>query len=652
VTFLKLPNPNGGDWQSGYDRNGVVYEYAGKDDAYESGCYGYTSGKYAGHYFFGNKGTDAEKKTPLSGEKIRTECNREPGWGAWTEYSSYANKNDEEIVCPNPDRSYIVQSISRWTDINDDDKQIRWLCSPPNNTIITGTCEYHSSWSNAEKKDANQQCNSDQAMVGIKKDYFNGWNDEDDWQYKIRCCKLGNAMSVRPNSCKWEDKTWTHEPNIWSNKEASDWSKDEYSPLNWDEKVFFTGMRTTFYSKGAKQNRILQFRTCEFGCKVTDIKILDKPNFIDKGWEVVGKHALWDCETNSIDFGLSNEVSIEESLDLEVSKEYTNEVNGQVTVGVSAQVDAKFLGAGGSISVSTEVSAGYSHTWTNGRSRTRGKATAASTGTSLDKSMQSDNGVAAWVLMYTKKIEYESQTVRAIYTKQCGDHQFKEVGSMTIAAQKFTSFKMDIERHDFTTRRECKVKRRQVGPEAFGKKLTNTWLLEAPRQESKFRGDFWRALNYDTLPCGVPNKSYKQVSYNDIDHTTRCMFDGIKYKDIDTYEECQNSCAFHGLNMVAYLPNSPHSKNSALSSTPSFASILAALKDGSGRYTKYPGCFVREDGRANLHSGYVREQCIWNGNLNALNQNDPNYKTAHWQGTYWPVDLNNNYYPLCNSVCP
>ena len=79
MTFLKLPNPNGGDWQSGYDRNGEVYEYAGKDDAYESGCYGYTSGKYAGHYFFGNKGTDAEKKTPLSGEKIRTECNREPG---------------------------------------------------------------------------------------------------------------------------------------------------------------------------------------------------------------------------------------------------------------------------------------------------------------------------------------------------------------------------------------------------------------------------------------------------------------------------------------------------------------------------------------------------------------------------------------------
>ena len=128
---------------------------------------------------------------------------------------------------------------------------------------------------------------------------------------------------------------------------------------------------------------------------MTDIKILDKPNFIDKGWEVVGRHAVWDCESDSIDLGISNEVSIEESVDLEVSEEYTHEVNGQVTVGASAEiktgvgfvVDAKWT-------LSTEVSAGYSHTWTNGHSRTTGKATAASTGTSLDKSMQSESGVA------------------------------------------------------------------------------------------------------------------------------------------------------------------------------------------------------------------------------------------------------------------
>ena len=45
---------------------------------------------------------------------------------------------------------------------------------------------------------------------------------------------------------------------------------------------------------------------------------------------------MWDCESDSIDLGISNEVSIEESLDLEVSKEYTHEVNGQVTVGITA----------------------------------------------------------------------------------------------------------------------------------------------------------------------------------------------------------------------------------------------------------------------------------------------------------------------------
>ena len=142
-------------------------------------------------------------------------------------------------------------------------------------------------------------------------------------------------------------------------------------------------------------------------------------------------------------------------------------------------------------------------------------------------------------------------------------------------------------------------------------------------------------------------KSYKQISYYDIDHTTRCLFDDIKYNDIKTYEECQDACSFHGLNMVAYLPNDPHSKDSALSSNPEFASVLAALKDDLGRNSKYPGCFLRQDTRASSHPGYVRDLCIWNGNLDALNQN-----TAYWQANYWPVDLNFHYYPLCNSACP
>ena len=56
------------------------------------------------------------------------------GWGAWTDYSSYENKEDEIIQCPNADRSYITQSMSRWVNIDDDDRQIKWLCSPPDNS--------------------------------------------------------------------------------------------------------------------------------------------------------------------------------------------------------------------------------------------------------------------------------------------------------------------------------------------------------------------------------------------------------------------------------------------------------------------------------------------------------------------------------------
>ena len=50
---------------------------------------------------------------------------------------------------------------------------------------------------------------------------------------------------------------------------------------------------------------------------------------------------------------------------------------------------------------STEFSSGYSHSWTNGRSETKGKATTTSTGTSLDKEMTSSDGVAG-----SRKIKY------------------------------------------------------------------------------------------------------------------------------------------------------------------------------------------------------------------------------------------------------
>ena len=85
---------------------------------------------------------------------------------------------------------------------------------------------------------------------------------------------------------------------------------------------------------------MLRFRTCEFGCKVTNIEIIEKPKFVDKGWEVIGRHALFDCESNSIDLGMANEESVEESVGLEVSQEYSNEVNGAVTVGHSIEFKA------------------------------------------------------------------------------------------------------------------------------------------------------------------------------------------------------------------------------------------------------------------------------------------------------------------------
>ena len=50
---------------------------------------------------------------------------------------------------------------------------------------------------------------------------------------------------------------------------------------------------------------------------------------------------------------------------------------------------------------------------------------------------------------------------------------------------------MDIERHNFDARNECHVKRDAVKKSKFEEELDNTWGAEAPRQESKFRRDFW-----------------------------------------------------------------------------------------------------------------------------------------------------------------
>ena len=74
ASFLKIPSPNGGEWTAGYKKSGQrSYAFASSD--YTKGCYGYTSGKYAGHYFFGTGGRHYQMTNPLVAPKIRTECN-------------------------------------------------------------------------------------------------------------------------------------------------------------------------------------------------------------------------------------------------------------------------------------------------------------------------------------------------------------------------------------------------------------------------------------------------------------------------------------------------------------------------------------------------------------------------------------------------
>ena len=143
-------------------------------------------------------------------------------------------------------------------------------------------------------------------------------------------------------------------------------------------------------------------------------------------------------------------------------------------------------------------------------------------------------------------------------------------------------------------------------------------------------------------------KSFVQHFFSDIDHRTRCLFDGVQYKDIENMDECQEACSLHGLNMVAYLPNQINAPASSLSANPNFRPELEELKDSNGRYTKYPGCFLRKDQRGPSHPDFLGDRCIWNGNLQATMDST----TQAWQQTYWPVDPHSDFYPLCMSACP
>ena len=70
-------------------------------------------------------------------------------------------------------------------------------------------------------------------------------------------------------------------------------------------------------------------------------------------------------------------------------------------------------------------------------------------------------------------------------------------------AQKFTNLRMDIERMDFDTRRECRDKRRHVGKSEFQRALLNEWGLEGgqdfPSENSvanNLRRAFWVSVHF------------------------------------------------------------------------------------------------------------------------------------------------------------
>ena len=111
---------------------------------------------------------------------------------------------------------------------------------------------------------------------------------------------------------------------------------------------------------------------------------------VRKAWKVIGRQAIFDCESNSINIGMSNEEAVENSLDMTVSEDYTNEVSGSVTVSAGFELFGFEQGL--------EISAGYSHSWTNGKSQSRAKAFSSAQTTSMDKTLDSESGVAGMEL--------------------------------------------------------------------------------------------------------------------------------------------------------------------------------------------------------------------------------------------------------------
>ena len=62
--------------------------------------------------------------------------------------------------------------------------------------MVTGDCRDFDNWSNTEGEDdaptTSQQCPTNEVMVGITKSHFAPDTSDDDWKYKIRCCKVSH----------------------------------------------------------------------------------------------------------------------------------------------------------------------------------------------------------------------------------------------------------------------------------------------------------------------------------------------------------------------------------------------------------------------------------------------------------------------------
>ena len=120
------------------------------------------------------------------------------GWGSITHWSKYQNIENEKIFCRHPDQSYIVQAKSRWTDEDDDNKQIAWHCSPPD--------------SSNKKKDTPSHHHyltvSALSFITIVFDIFQIWSPEIAETLTLGPMTKEKTMHLKPHNSVLKMKSW------------------------------------------------------------------------------------------------------------------------------------------------------------------------------------------------------------------------------------------------------------------------------------------------------------------------------------------------------------------------------------------------------------------------------------------------------------